>query len=406
MTIKIRPASGNKGRWEYDIRFRWPDGTPFRERLYAPVSSKTAALKYAQARETALLSAGKATYEAVPVPKPRVPAGETVTNWFPRYFDARAERTTGAESIADSRGRFRKWIEPKLGDLVMVAVTREHLEDFVTFLDEQVNEEVISAKTAKNVWGEVTAAFNVAVRGKDKSLRILSSNPAQDVAGPDDGAKKQKPFLRPDEITKLLSCDAVPLERRHVYAVALYTAMRQGELRALRVCDVDFDAMQITVARQMKNGVEKERTKTGRARLVQIETNLVSLLRTLMMGKEAEDRLLHVMAHNRCASHLREDLVAAGCTREALHVPKSDPMRIHMKFHNLRDTCLTHMAVRRDSPQDVQWRAGHTTPAMTEAYIANARYQAGASFGTPLGPLPAGLMFHVVSTVAAMNDCA
>ena len=33
------------------------------------------------------------------------------------------------------------------------------------------------------------------------------------------------------------------------------------------------------------------------------------------------------------------------------------------------------MAVRRDPPQDVQWRAGHTTPAMTERYIANARYE-------------------------------
>ena len=59
-------------------------------------------------------------------------------------------------------------------------------------------------------------------------------------------------------------------------------------------------------------------------------------------------------------------------------------MRARMKFHNLRDTCLTHMAVRRGPPQDIQWRAGHTTSAMTEACITNARYQAGASFGTPL----------------------
>jgi len=63
-----------------------------------------------------------------------------------------------------------------------------------------------------------------------------------------------------------------------------------------------------------------------------------------------------------------------------------------MKFHNLRDTCLTHMAVRRDPPQDIQWRAGHTTPAMTEAYIANARYQAGTNFGTPLPPLPEAVL--------------
>jgi hypothetical protein len=62
-----------------------------------------------------------------------------------------------------------------------------------------------------------------------------------------------------------------------------------------------------------------------------------------------------------------------------------------MVFHNLRDTCGTHMAIRCDPPQHVQSRLGHSTPAMGEAYIANARYQAGTTFGEPLPPLPCDL---------------
>jgi hypothetical protein len=197
----------------------------------------------------------------------------------------------------------------------------------------------------------------------------------------------------------LLSCERVPLDRRQNYAVAIYTAMRQGELRAVRVRDVDLHAMQITVARTIKNGKEKQKTKTGRLRVIQIEPSLVPLLRVLMSGKNENDRLLLVRAHNRCAIFLRADLVVSGCTRDALHT--DDEMRQHLTFHNLRDTCLTHMAVRRDPPQDVQWRAGHTTPAMTEKYIANARYQAGANFGTPLGPLPACIL---VPDVASRRD--
>jgi hypothetical protein len=59
--------------------------------------------------------------------------------------------------------------------------------------------------------------------------------------------------------------------------------------------------------------------------------------------------------------------------------------------------CVRHVSlrlwnVRRDPPQDVQWRGGHTTATMTEAYIAQARYHAGPSFGVPLGPLPKGLI--------------
>jgi hypothetical protein len=156
---------------------------------------------------------------------------------------------------------------------------------------------------------------------------------------------------------------------------------------------VDLDAMQITVARQAKGKVEKARTKSGRARVVAIEPNLAPLLRALVVDKQPDEKILRMPAgSNHPAEQLRKDLLRAGCTREALHVDRDDPMRAPMRFHNLRDTCLTHMAVRRDPPQDVQWRAGHTTAAMTERYIANARYEAGPNSGEPLAPLPAELI--------------
>jgi integrase len=112
---------------------------------------------------------------------------------------------------------------------------------------------------------------------------------------------------------KLLACggpNGVPPERRHVYAVASYTAMRQGELRGLRVGDVDFEVMQIAVVRQIKNGKEKNRTKNGRARVFQIEPNLVALLRVLVEGKQASDRLLYRGNELRLALRITASTVA------------------------------------------------------------------------------------------------
>ena len=161
-------------------------------------------------------------------------ADETVSTWFGRYYAWRAASAHG-ESAADSRGRFTKWIEPKIGDLRMRDVTPERLEDFVSYLDTKVAAGKIAWKTAANIWAEITAAFYVAATGmgrrsetKDRSLKILPADPASGVARPNRGAKRSKPFLRPDEVTKLLACEDVPIERRHVYAVAIYTAMRQG----------------------------------------------------------------------------------------------------------------------------------------------------------------------------------
>ena len=64
-------------------------------------------------------------------------------------------------------------------------------------------------------------------------------------------------------------------------------------------------------------------------------------------------------------------LKVAECKREALFA--DDAQRAPVRFHSLRDTRLTFMAIRGDEPLRIQWRAGHTAYAMTEKYIAQAR---------------------------------
>src|SRR5688572_33469181 len=57
MSVTIRPYVN--GGWEVDIRVELPDGTVIRERKKAPSSSKTAAQRWAEARERILLVHGK-----------------------------------------------------------------------------------------------------------------------------------------------------------------------------------------------------------------------------------------------------------------------------------------------------------------------------------------------------------
>ena len=56
------------------------------------------------------------------------------------------------------------------------------------------------------------------------------------------------------------------------------------------------------------------------------------------------------------AGLLREDLLTVGVTREALFA--DDDLRMPLTFHGLRDTCLSHMAVRRAPAASVAARAG------------------------------------------------
>ncbi len=78
------------------------------------------------------------------------------------------------------------------------------------------------------------------------------------------------------------------------------------------------------------------------------------MLEVLTEGRPSTALLLRVRNEDH-ARLVREDLATAGCDREALTA--DDAMRAPIVFHGFRDTCLTHMAVRRDPPQSIQWVA-------------------------------------------------
>ena len=100
-------------------------------------------------------------------------------------------------------------------------------------------------------------------------------------------------------------------------------------------------------------------------------------------------RLLRVPPSEDCAELLRADLWTVGVRRADLHT--SDAARTRMTFHALRDSGLTHRAVRGDSPIAIQWAAGHTDYKMTQGYVDRGRVEA-RRIGVPLPPIPASIL--------------
>ncbi|GAC1557157.1 MAG: hypothetical protein NVS3B10_17200 [Polyangiales bacterium] len=237
-------------------------------------------------------------------------AGETVSEWFERYLEHREAK--GQQSVRDSRGRLANWIAPAIGKLPIAKVGAEELENLVAILDEAVGQDRISWKTAKNIGGEVTAAFNQACRSKRRELRVRSDNPVTNVPGPDRGQGRQQPILFPDEVTKLLSCDRVPVHWRVLYAVAIYTGARAGELAALAASDIDLAHRRRTIARQKDRITGELRlTKTKIARSFDVEEALVPLM-TKLVELRPEGALLRLPADEHRAKLLREHLERAG----------------------------------------------------------------------------------------------
>jgi integrase len=308
--------------------------------------------------------------------------------WWDSYFAYRESK--GQTSVKDARGHVRNWILPQLSVLAMRDVTPRHLRRVVEVLDEAVSDERISAKTAANIWGDVTSAFGHACASKRDELRVRDDDPSAKVQGPEKGVTRQKPVLYPREITQLLSCEEVPLERRFVYAVASYTGARSNELAALTAASVDLENLQITIAAQRDRKTKLTKlTKTRQQRCFSLEPMLVPLLAYLVQERPT-GYLLAMPPDEQRARLLREDLLTAGVARRELHAEDSKT-HVPMWLHHLRDTCLVMMAVRGDDPLRIQFRAGHSTFATTQRYLAQAK-NVPPNFGEPFPPLPASIL--------------
>jgi len=380
----------------YRTRVRFPDGT--REfRWLTPGSTE------AEARaESSVIAkwAKEGSIKPTTVEPIVAPAYETVAQWWTRYIDARAAK--GQRAVADARGMLKNWIAKPIGDLAMRAVARADIERLVRSLDAAVDEERISWKTAANIWGEVTGGFKKAKSSKVQALRARDDDPTDGVEGPDRGLGKSKPILYPDEATRLLACELVPLDRRHVYAVAIYTAARSNELAAISASSLDLAHGVITIAVQRDRKTDDDvSTKTKFQRSFPIEWELLPLVALLARARPS-GRILDLPVDEERAKFLRADLLTAGVHRAALHEGTKTALPIWL--HHLRDTGLTWCCVRGDDPMRIQSRAGHTNFTTTQKYIATAR-NLPPDFGDPFPPLPLEIYPRNLATEAlAMRD--
>jgi integrase len=314
--------------------------------------------------------------------------GETVTDYAKRWCDWREER--GLACVKDDRARMTNHVLAVIGPLDVRAVTRNDLERLVEHLDKRIAMGDVGWKVAGMAWSNVTRMFKDACSAKRLDLRVREDDPSKAVQAPERGMKKEKQYLWPSEFLALVSCERVPMRWRVLFALAIYTYARAGEIEALSWGDVSFETntlhIHTSVDRVRKRGRVKS-TKTGVSRRIPIEPELLPLLRALHKAAGGKGRVIAAMPSPGMLSRkLKRYLDKAGVTRAELHAT-GDATRKAITFHDLRATGITWMAARGDDPLRIKQRAGHATFSTTEGYIREAE-NLGASFGAVFPALP------------------
>ncbi len=146
-----------------------------------------------------------------------------------------------------------------------------------------------------------------------------------------------------------------------IWAMALLTGMRSGELVALKWTDVDFDARTLSISKQWtsKNGIGP--TKTQRSRIVPVSEDLLQFLKELKLKRGSEESVL---------PHLPE---WEGGTQAQVTREFCETIGItSVKFHDLRATFITNLLARGESLARVMAMVGHNQLKTTNGYLRKA----------------------------------
>lgn len=340
MSVTIRPY--RKGGWEVDIRVVSPDGArTFRERKRAPMSSRSAALRWGEGRERTLFArimdpAQNAAPKEVP----------TLRTFAPRFLDghARANRQKPS-AIASKEMILRVHLLPALGHKKLDTIKSEDVQRLKAGLEAK------APKTVNNILAVLSVMLKKAVEWEviermPCSVKLLRV------------PKGSTNFHDFDEFERLVEAARELDPRTHlVVLLGGEAGLRCGEMIALEWSDVDLANRQLTIRRSDWNG-HVTTPKGGRPRYVPLTRRLA----------EALSSHRHLKSTRVLCQDDRKPLTRQIVQTRAKRAARRARVQ-HVGVHVLRHTFCSHLAMRGAPVRAIQELAGHRDLSMTQRYM-------------------------------------
>ena len=267
----------------------------------------------------------------------------------------------------------RLHLAPYFGHLALAAIEPADVDGYIAD-----KTGTLAPKTIANHLGLLRVMFKVARR-----WRLVTSSPVEDVDLPRVGHVEMNVLTEP-EVARLLTAyrelatdppegtgaEWWPLARRLV-EVGLGTALRRGELLALRWRDVDLLDARLRVRQSLVRGVfQAPKSHTSR-RTIELGSRMVAALEEQWRESEYRTDDSLVFCHPALGTPLDPSKLSRDYLKPALARAKiTKPFR---PWHDLRHTALTHEAAAGNPQAYVQLKAGHSQGSITERYIHAAQ---------------------------------
>lgn len=255
-------------------------------------------------------------------------------------------------TLFNYESQLAKWIHPKWQNLELDQIAKK---DVYSAIYEDMDPK-LSAHSQKSILKMVKRIFQMAVEEG-----VLDRNPCIgiQVRVPE---VEQKVLTNTEVEIFLREAKATNHRFYPIWAMALMTGMRSGEMFALRWTDIDLEGQTISVTRQWTSRNGFGPTKTQKNRIVPVSDDLLRFLkeRKLQRGSEGEFVLPQLTEWRvGTASKVTKDFCGAlGITP--------------VKFHDLRATFITNLLARGESLARVMAIVGHRELKTTNGYLRKA----------------------------------
>jgi integrase len=331
--------------FEVDIRFTYPDGAPYRQRIKAPVESKSAAKRWGEVRERELLMQPSPLFlQRQEEQRKEVP---TLRGFAPRAIvqHARANRQKASTIYAKER-IFENHLYPALGDQQLDRITDELVQGLKAQLSSK------APKTVNNILTVLGKTLRLAVKWK-----VIGTMPCTIELLKVSNLVPE--FYEFAEYRRLVSA-ARAIDPRALLVVLLGgdAGLRASEMMGLRGEDVDLGRGQLVIERAVWRDIV-DSPKSGRGRIIPMTEALAEAF-----GKVRIIRGAAVLIGDDGGAVRRRDL-----GRWLRAAQRQANVKVTEGPHILRHTFCSHLAMRGAPAKAIQELAGHRHLTTTYRYM-------------------------------------
>jgi integrase len=279
--------------------------------------------------------------------------GLTVAEYLPRWLDA-ARPDLAETTVERWEALVRLYLIPNLGRARLAKLEPIHVEQLYADLYKQG----VPTFTRHAAGTLLTVALNRAVK-----LRLIRHNPALDVSKPKLG-KRDMLILDERQVKRLLE-QARPHQLYALFALAVGTGMRQGEILGLHWPDVDFERGTVQVRRSLalvggRFRLKEPKTESSR-RKIALPPFVVEALQERRVRQLARGMMDRPVFCTRSGNFIgRQNL-----TQQVFYRLLREAELPEVRFHDLRHTHASSLLSRGHSIRAVSARLGHSKVEMT-----------------------------------------